>query len=82
MGSLYRELDETEQKKYLKGRASGVQINSIQKDNFQEILSNCCGVLGFVRFLKGFYLIVITQRKKVAKIGMHSIYTIKDMKMV
>ena len=27
------------------------------------------GILGFIRFLKGFYLILITARKKVAKIG-------------
>jgi len=34
------------------------------------------GILGFVRFLKGFYLILITSRKRVAKIGRHSIYQI------
>jgi hypothetical protein len=32
------------------------------------------GVLGFVRFLKGFYIILITAKKRVAKIGRHSIY--------
>lgn len=37
------------------------------------------GVLGFVRFLKGFYLVLITSRKRVAKIARHSIYQIKDM---
>ena len=40
------------------------------------------GILGFVRFLKGFYLILITARKKVAQIGMHSIYKIMDTQMV
>ena len=40
------------------------------------------GILGFVRFLKGFYLIMIMQRKRVAKIGKHSIYQIKDIQMV
>ena len=40
------------------------------------------GILGFIRFLKGFYLILITQRKRIAKIGMHSIYQIKDTQMV
>ena len=34
------------------------------------------GILGFVHFLKGFYLILITSRKRVAKIGRHSIYQI------
>jgi len=27
------------------------------------------GILGFIRFLKGFYIVLITARKKVAKIG-------------
>ena len=40
------------------------------------------GILGFVRFLKGFYIILITARKKVAKIGLHTIYTILETKMV
>lgn len=32
------------------------------------------GILGFVRFLKGFYLILISKKTKVAMIGNHSIY--------
>ena len=40
------------------------------------------GILGFIRFLKGYYIVLITQRKRVAKIGRHSIYTIKDMAVV
>ena len=40
------------------------------------------GILGFVRFLKGFYIILITARKKIAKIGLHTIYTILETKMV
>lgn len=40
------------------------------------------GILGFVRFLKGFYIIMITDKKKVGKIGQHSIYQVKDTQMV
>lgn len=40
------------------------------------------GILGFVRFLEGYYLIMITAKKKVAKIGHHDIYQIKDMEMI
>ncbi|XP_037958284.1 polyphosphoinositide phosphatase [Teleopsis dalmanni] len=40
------------------------------------------GVLGFVRFLEGYYLILVTKRKCCAHIGMHLIYTIKDTVMV
>jgi phosphatidylinositol 3,5-bisphosphate 5-phosphatase len=38
--------------------------------------------LGFVKFLKGYYLIMITQKKKIAKIGDHKIYQIKDIEMI
>jgi hypothetical protein len=38
--------------------------------------------LGFVRFLKGYYMVLITSRKRVGKILKHSIYTIKDLQMV
>ena len=40
------------------------------------------GILGFVRFLKGFYLVLITQKKKIATIGSHSIYQVKDTQMI
>lgn len=40
------------------------------------------GVLGFIRFLKGYYLILITSRKRVGKLLRHSIYTVKDMKLI
>jgi hypothetical protein len=50
--------------------------------NFQEHTKDGCGILGFVKFLKGYYLILITAKKKVAKIGFHDIYTIKDIKMI
>ena len=39
-------------------------------------------VLGFIRFLKGYYIVLVTKRKRVAKIMRHSIYTIKEMKLV
>lgn len=36
------------------------------------------GILGFVRFLEGYYIILITKRRKVATIGHHAIYKIED----
>ena len=35
-----------------------------------------------IKFVKGYYLCMITQRKKIARIGMHDIYQIKDIKMI
>ena len=33
-------------------------------------------ILGFIRFLKGYYIIMVTNRKRVAKIGQHSLYQV------
>ena len=40
------------------------------------------GLAGFVRFLEGFYLILITKRRRVAQFGHHSIYKIEDTHMI
>lgn len=37
---------------------------------------------GFVRFLEGYYIVLITKRRKVADIGGHSIYKIEDTNMI
>uniref|UniRef100_S4RN11 FIG4 phosphoinositide 5-phosphatase n=1 Tax=Petromyzon marinus TaxID=7757 RepID=S4RN11_PETMA len=39
------------------------------------------GIVGFVRFLEGYYMVLITKRRKVADIGGHSIYKIEDTVM-
>ncbi|VUZ54943.1 unnamed protein product [Hymenolepis diminuta] len=40
------------------------------------------GLIGFIRFLFGYYLIVVTQHREVARIGEHRIYKIEDTKML
>ncbi|XP_076466433.1 polyphosphoinositide phosphatase-like isoform X2 [Babylonia areolata] len=40
------------------------------------------GIAGFVRFLEGPYIILITKRKKVALIGPHTVYKIEDTSML
>lgn len=40
------------------------------------------GLLGFVRFLHGYYLILVLKRRKVASIGYHTIYKVEDTKMI
>ena len=40
-----------------------------------------CFVSGFVRFLEGYYIILITKREKVALVGWHSVYKIEDTMM-
>jgi len=36
------------------------------------------GIVGFVQFLEGYYIVLITKRRKVATIGYHSVYKIED----
>ena len=40
------------------------------------------GCEGFVRFLEGYYIILVTKRCKVASIGHHSLYKIEDTSMI
>lgn len=40
------------------------------------------GLVGFVRFLEGYYIILITKRRRVATIGHHSVYKIEDTSMI
>ncbi|KAL3882137.1 hypothetical protein ACJMK2_028508 [Sinanodonta woodiana] len=40
------------------------------------------GIVGFVRFLEGYYIILITKRRKIALIGPHTIYKIVDTAML
>lgn len=39
-------------------------------------------LIGFVRFLEGYYIVLITKRRKMADIGGHSIYKIEDTSMI
>ncbi|KAM6954534.1 polyphosphoinositide phosphatase [Aplochiton taeniatus] len=40
------------------------------------------GIVGFVRFLEGYYIVLITKRRKMADIGGHSIYKVEDTNMI
>ncbi len=40
------------------------------------------GIVGFVKFLEGYYIILITKRSKAGLIGNHSVYKIEDTTMV
>jgi phosphatidylinositol 3,5-bisphosphate 5-phosphatase len=47
-----------------------------------RVVPTAYAILGFVKFLKGYYIIMVTERRRVAKIGLHSIYCIKKTEMV
>ncbi|XP_066936633.1 polyphosphoinositide phosphatase-like [Clytia hemisphaerica] len=40
------------------------------------------GILGFIRFLEGYYIILISKRRRVALIGGHTIYKIDDTDII
>ncbi len=48
------------------------------KGTLQQKKIQAVGILGFVRFLSGFYMILITKHRVVAQIGAHYIYKIED----
>lgn len=64
--------------------------NEIEAKDIRKLVSSlghcrkisAYGILGFVRFLEGYYLILVTKRIRCAFVGMHLIYTIKDTVMV
>jgi hypothetical protein len=37
-----------------------------------------CGVCGVIRFLEGYYLILITRRRRVGTLAGHAVYTVED----
>lgn len=49
---------------------------------FSVIHSHLWCLSGFVRFLEGYYIVLITKRRKMADIGGHSIYKIEDTSMI
>ncbi|ETN60807.1 inositol 5-phosphatase [Anopheles darlingi] len=53
----------------------------VQSRSFTRSIS-AYGVLGFVQFLEGYYLLLVTKRTRCAFIGKHIIYAIKDTAMI
>ncbi|XP_074039446.1 polyphosphoinositide phosphatase FIG4 isoform X2 [Leptinotarsa decemlineata] len=48
---------------------------------FSKVIS-AFGIVGFIKFLEGYYINLITKRRKVGVIGHHTIYKIEDTTMV
>ena len=67
-----REIDEILQ------MIDGGNTNSVNKTSGLQKTVSSFGIVGFVRFLEGYYILLITKRRKVAIIGGHFIYKIED----
>ena len=48
-----------------------------EKDHYFNFLTSGYGLMGFIRFTKGYNLVMITKRSKVAQLGPHCIYEVK-----
>lgn len=59
----------------------GNRTQSCQSAGVRKTVSSF-GLIGFVKFLHGYYLILIIKRRKVASIGYHTIYKVEDTKLV
>ncbi|CAI8598476.1 unnamed protein product [Vicia faba] len=47
-----------------------------------KFITNCYGIIGFIKFLEPYYMLIITNRKKIGKICGHSVYAITKSEMV
>ncbi|XP_010537649.1 PREDICTED: phosphoinositide phosphatase SAC5-like isoform X2 [Tarenaya hassleriana] len=47
-----------------------------------EEVTTCYGIIGFVRFLEPYYMLVITKRKKMGAICGHTVYGIMESRMI
>ncbi|VDM42474.1 unnamed protein product [Toxocara canis] len=58
-------------------------LSSINKyKGLVERVSNAFGLLGVVRFLEGYYIVLVTKARVVASFGYHSIYKIEEVAMI
>ncbi|CAD7923797.1 unnamed protein product, partial [Amoebophrya sp. A120] len=42
----------------------------------------CAGILGFVRFLRGWYVVVLTKKKKLGTLGHHEVFEVERVELV
>ncbi|XP_050285150.1 phosphoinositide phosphatase SAC2-like [Quercus robur] len=47
-----------------------------------KLVTACYGIVGFVKFLEPYYMLLITKRRKIGEICGHAIYTITKSKMI
>lgn len=57
-------------------------LTSISTKNHINNVISAFGIVGFIRFLEGYYIILVTQRTRVAVIGYHTIYKIEYTTMI
>uniref|UniRef100_A0A1B6BYX7 SAC domain-containing protein n=1 Tax=Clastoptera arizonana TaxID=38151 RepID=A0A1B6BYX7_9HEMI len=66
----------------IKNKLDMIDVGNRGRSGGSSRVIGAFGIVGFVRFLEGYYLILVTKRRRVAKIGLHSIYKIEDTAMI
>ncbi|WKX90438.1 hypothetical protein Q1695_009356 [Nippostrongylus brasiliensis] len=67
---------------YRSSTKSNTKTNGKGYPGLIERVSNAFGLLGVVRFLEGYYLIVVTKANIIASFGYHSIYKVAEVAMI
>ncbi|KAJ2825337.1 phosphatidylinositol-3,5-bisphosphate 5-phosphatase [Coemansia erecta] len=57
-------------------------VSEILAGGMKLVVSNVCGILGFVRFTKGYYISLVASRKPVALLGGHYVYHVEDTRLL
>jgi len=53
-----------------------------KKSGGLRFLANCYGIIGFVKFLGPYYMLLITERRQIGTICGHAIYAISESKII
>ncbi|XP_031847551.1 polyphosphoinositide phosphatase FIG4 isoform X2 [Nomia melanderi] len=79
-----REYNQDEIKDLVKMIDMGNRTRTGQRNNVGGVarIVSAFGIVGFVRFLEGYYIILVTKRRRVTVIGHHTIYKIEDTAMI
>jgi len=64
-------------KELLSTLAAGSSYSKSGSGNLAKTIS-AFGILGFIKFLEGYYIVLITRRRKIATIGHHAIFKVED----
>ncbi|KAK6729147.1 hypothetical protein RB195_006284 [Necator americanus] len=67
---------------YRSSANSNAKSNRKGSPGLIERVSNAFGLLGVVRFLEGYYLIIVTKANIIASFGYHSIFKIAEVAMI
>lgn len=66
----------------VKGSLSLMGIANGSRKGLNEVVGKSYGIIGAVKFLEGYYIIVITAARPVSYIGYHVIYKIEETQMI